>query len=114
MDDDKIKKILAEYTEKLKSVYADKLARVILFGSYARGDYTADSDIDIMIILADDEDGMRKKEDELASVTFDFDMAYDVYIQPVTQIVNTFNYWQKVHPLYQDICKEGVVLYDAA
>ena len=35
---DKLQALLAEYVAKVKSIYAEKLARVILYGSYARGD----------------------------------------------------------------------------
>ena len=42
----KIKKILAETKGQLSSLYAQRLKEVILFGSYARGDYTRGSDID--------------------------------------------------------------------
>ncbi|MFM6024422.1 MAG: nucleotidyltransferase domain-containing protein, partial [Dolichospermum sp.] len=32
------------------AVYGNNLKQVILFGSYARGDFTSDSDIDILIV----------------------------------------------------------------
>ena len=32
-------------------MFADNLDKVILFGSYTRGDYNSESDIDIMILL---------------------------------------------------------------
>lgn len=43
--------LLEQYTEILQKIYGNHLRRVILYGSYARGDYTKDSDIDIMILL---------------------------------------------------------------
>ena len=43
--------LLEQYTEILKGIYGNHLKVVILYGSYARGDYRADSDIDIMILL---------------------------------------------------------------
>ena len=38
--------LLEQYTEILQKIYGNHLRRVILYGSYARGDYTKDSDID--------------------------------------------------------------------
>ena len=45
-----IKMLLDQYTEILRKIYGSHLKTVILYGSYARGDYKADSDIDIMIL----------------------------------------------------------------
>ena len=43
-------KALNEFLDKLKSKFSNKIYKVILFGSYARGDYDEESDIDILII----------------------------------------------------------------
>lgn len=40
--------LVMQYVELLSKIYGDHLKTVILYGSYARGDYTEDSDIDIM------------------------------------------------------------------
>ena len=45
---EEVKRILSEVVEKLKSEY--KPLRIILFGSYAYGDPTEDSDIDLLIL----------------------------------------------------------------
>ena len=43
--------LLEQYVTKLIEIYGSHIKSVILYGSYARGDYTEDSDIDIMILL---------------------------------------------------------------
>ena len=43
--------LLEDYTNDLQKIYGNHLKTVILYGSYARGDYTEESDIDIMILL---------------------------------------------------------------
>lgn len=43
--------LVKQYVELLSKIYGDHLKTVILYGSYARGDYTEDSDIDIMLSL---------------------------------------------------------------
>lgn len=46
-----IQTLLEIYVTKLLDIYGSHIKSVILYGSYARGDYTEDSDIDIMILL---------------------------------------------------------------
>lgn len=39
--------------QALTQLYGDRLDRVILYGSYARGDFHAESDVDYMVVLRD-------------------------------------------------------------
>ena len=43
--------ILKKYVKDIQQLYGNKLKTVLLYGSYARGDFRADSDIDIMILV---------------------------------------------------------------
>ena len=43
--------ILKELKSELQSIYGKKLAEIILYGSYARGNETSQSDIDILVVL---------------------------------------------------------------
>ena len=43
--------LVKQYVELLSKIYGEYLKTVILYGSYARGDYTENSDIDIMVLL---------------------------------------------------------------
>lgn len=46
-----VNKILEKVKTFLQKTYQDNLDQVILFGSRARGDHHADSDVDILIVL---------------------------------------------------------------
>lgn len=48
-----IKTLLEKLKSALKRIYGEQFKEAYLFGSYARGDYDADSDIDILIVLSD-------------------------------------------------------------
>ena len=48
---DSVQSLLSGYIVELKKIYGRHLQSVILYGSYARGDFTKDSDVDIMILL---------------------------------------------------------------
>src|SRR3972149_8447066 len=47
----KIKEILKEFRTEVEKLYGKKLKNIILYGSWARGDATDESDIDLLIVL---------------------------------------------------------------
>jgi uncharacterized protein len=51
MDKSEVLSIASKYADAVKSKYDN--AKIILFGSYAKGNYHIDSDIDIAVILKD-------------------------------------------------------------
>jgi predicted nucleotidyltransferase len=48
-----IKRTLKELKQELARLYGERLKSVYLFGSYARGDFDSDSDVDVLIVLSD-------------------------------------------------------------
>ena len=46
-----IKPILNELKQELQELYGDRLVKLILFGSHARGEVNPDSDIDLLAVL---------------------------------------------------------------
>lgn len=46
-----IKETIQKFTIETQKLLGERVKKVILYGSYARGDYNSDSDIDIMILL---------------------------------------------------------------
>jgi predicted nucleotidyltransferase len=49
--DDRIGLILADLRRRLGDLYGSRLERLVLFGSQARGDADAGSDIDVLVVL---------------------------------------------------------------
>jgi len=47
----RIRDILKEFREELENLYENRLKTIILYGSWARGEATEDSDIDVLIVL---------------------------------------------------------------
>lgn len=51
MPETKIEELLAKLRRGLERLYGERLAGVYLFGSFARGEATPDSDVDVLIVL---------------------------------------------------------------
>ncbi len=108
-----VNEILRKYVDDVRKLYGGRLKNVILYGSYARGDFQEDSDIDIMILvdLADEE--IRERGRRLSDVTFDYNFDYGLMIMPIVKNLDHFNRWLRAYPFYYNIKKEGVELYAA-
>ncbi|MGY3666923.1 MAG: nucleotidyltransferase domain-containing protein [Roseburia sp. 1XD42-69] len=106
--------LLGQYVEEVKTIYGERLKSVILYGSYARGDFRPDSDIDIMILvdLADME--IEKYSKQLSWSTYDFNEEHDTDIKPIAKSNTHFKKWLGIHPFYTNVQKEGVELYGTA
>jgi len=51
--DERIRRLVDQVKERLQETYGEKIKQVILYGSYVRGDATSDSDVDILIVVAE-------------------------------------------------------------
>lgn len=107
-----LKNLLTEYVSVLKRLYGNHLRKVILFGSYARGDFTPDSDIDILILLRLKDSSIQEQEYALSTHTYDFNESHGVDIQPVSLEYDQYQKWLPVHPFYKNVNEEGVILYE--
>lgn len=108
-----IQTLLTDYLAEIQKIYGLHLKSVILYGSYARGDYTPESDVDIMILVDLPDDEIDQYADELAEVGFEYNVEHDIWMMPVVRNQDHFNYWVKAYPFYENVQKEGVKLYEA-
>jgi predicted nucleotidyltransferase len=74
-----IEPILEEVKRSLQKIYGGRLRKVILYGSYARGDATEGSDIDIIVLLDEIRD-FDAELDTLFEVIGQIDFKYDTLI----------------------------------
>ena len=112
--DNRIHDIVLKFSQQVKKLLGQKLDKVILYGSYARGDYNEHSDIDIMILLDLSDMDIKQYRHELSGETFDFNMDHDLDIKPIAKSQQHFQNWVDVYPFYANVEKEGVKLFEAA
>ena len=106
--------ILNTITQKIineaKADLGEKLDKIILYGSYARGDYDNESDIDI-IILADIPAADTDLFDaQLIKHANRLGLKYDVVISIFIKDCGTFYKYLPAEPFYQNVLNEGVLL----
>lgn len=105
-----ISDVMQEFAKSVRKILGNSLDSVIVYGSYARGDYSEFSDIDVMLLVSLGEEGIKKISDQISDLAFDFMMKYGVDISPVITNTDHFNYWADNLPYYRNVRDEGVRL----
>lgn len=111
--DEKLRKILQEMAELLQDVYGDLLKAVILYGSVARGTQTEDSDVDIMVLVDGTDAQLREYDEKLSDVSTDLALKYMKVFSIIDVKYQEYQDWKTISPFYQNVDREGVVVYAA-
>ena len=120
---EKDKTALEKFKDELTSKYPDRIEKIILYGSHARGDAGQDSDIDVMVVVKDkrprliDNYGLERVlswkdypvEGTASNLSNDLFYKYWSHISP--QIVDQKQFGNKWSPFFNSVRKEGVVLW---
>lgn len=106
--------LIERYVIEIQKIYGVHLKKIIMYGSYARGDFRPDSDMDIMILLDMSDLELKQYSRQLSYMTYDFNLDNDLDIKPIAKSEAHFKKWVTNYPFYANIDKEGVVLYGAA
>jgi uncharacterized protein len=103
----KIEVTLGRLKEAISKHYKNRLNQLILYGSYARGDFNENSDIDLLVVLNEIESEM-KEIDALAEIKTDILLDSDIYIS--INPVSSDKLRNSGYLYYQNIRNEGVIL----
>ncbi len=103
--------LLQELEKNLEDIYGNKLRKIILYGSYARGNYDEGSDLDVMVLVDMDETEIKKKRDEILDVTVDLTTRYGIVLSIIENNYNYFYDWLDVLPFFTNVEREGVSIY---
>lgn len=111
ISDPRINAVTEKVIKAAHDTLGDKLEEVILFGSYARGDFDADSDIDLCVLakIPNEEAGkwhgsIRKK---LPLIDLDYDITVSIHVTESS----LFHQYADTLPYFMNIVNEGVSLY---
>jgi len=108
-----LQKILGLVTNRMKGLFNEKLCSIILFGSYARGDYEGESDIDVLVMVDMDAVDLTAYRSEVARFSSEIDLEYDVLLSVKLQDKATFEKWENTVPFFKNVKREGVSVYAA-
>lgn len=92
---------------RLTEMYGDRMSRVILYGSHARGEARPESDVDVLVVLRMDFD-LYEELKRLTRLKLQLLERFDTYIsfQPFTEAA----YQDLRRPFMRNVHAEGIAL----
>lgn len=112
MNKSDLAKVLQTLTTQIQQLLGDKLTKIVLFGSYARGNNTEWSDVDILVLT-----NLSPQENdaifhELNKIFSRLGLEYDILLSLC--LIDKVSYCSRkeFHNFYQNIEKDGMILHD--
>ena len=102
--------VLMVFAQEVKNMLKNNLSKLIVYGSYARGDYGENSDIDVIILTPLSKENIEKTENSIFDLAFDLEIESGIVINPVLENEAHYRYWLGVLPFYDNIEKEGIII----
>jgi len=100
---------ITEYLERLREKYADQVARVVLFGSKARGDGDEESDIDLFVVLRTDDPELK---DEIWQMSYEIELKRGVAFGDLVVGRSDYARMRRIEePVFRNIRDEGIELW---
>ncbi len=112
-------KLVKEYINIIERTLGQNLVSVCLFGSIARGDFTQESDIDILIVAKNLPEDVGKRHSLFTEARLKIllsDIAENLrklgYSTTFSEVILTPDEVRRHPPILLDIVEDGIILYD--
>lgn len=103
----RLRTILSDLRARFEKLYGDRLVKLVLYGSQARGDAEPGSDIDVLVVLRDEVQPCQEIErtgDIVAGISLDNDVVIACVFVPENRYVDEWS------PLLANVRREGVAV----
>ncbi len=100
--------VVGEVYKECSKIFPWDIQDAFLYGSYARGDYDAESDIDVLLTVKADGEDIAQYRDSLAEISSDLSLKHDVTISITTKPLEQFLRYSGVVPFYRNVLQEGI------
>ena len=99
--------ILREVYECCEAIFGS-IKEAYLYGSYARGDYHEESDVDILLTVDQPQSAISKRRMDIARLSSDLSLQHDITVSISVKPAEQFERYNTVLPFYQNVVREGI------
>ena len=99
--------VLQEVYEGCRAIFG-KIEEAFLYGSYARGDFHEESDIDILLTVEPSQSHISRHRSDIAELSSDLSLEHDITVSISVKPAEQFERLMNVLPFYQNVVREGI------
>ena len=102
-----LSKIIKEMVACYRSVYGKDIVEIVLYGSYARGDFSGESDVDIVAVVQGPRMDLQEKLKVIWDVSAEIGLENDIVVSPTVIPYDEYLQYKETLPYYRNIAEEG-------
>jgi predicted nucleotidyltransferase len=95
----------------MENLFKNKLKKIILYGSYARNEQTEESDMDIMVLVDESQEVLKKYDEIVTDIMVDLSLKFNIVLSIYLQSYQEYNKYNNVLPFFCNIEREGIQIY---
>lgn len=103
-----VQMIIAQLYDSLKSIFPKEQFDVVLFGSYARNEADAGSDIDVMFLVDSSRETIQEKQWQIGEVAANVLMDFGIVVSPIVENRAYYHANVDLLPFFKNVQREGV------
>jgi predicted nucleotidyltransferase len=111
MDNLLLEKLKKDVETGAKELLKEKVSKVVLYGSFARGDFDPESDVDFALLSNIPEKDISFFNESIGELTSELSIKYGILVSIIIISTDTFAAYKNIIPFYMNMVKEGVVVY---
>ena len=104
----RLEQLCHDVKQALRALYGSRLDRVVLYGSYARGDFHAESDVDFLVVLHDETVKSGHEVWFMGDCIGELSHQYDLFISAKPTSAARFSFSDSI--FYKAVRSQGKVL----
>lgn len=104
--DFELRTLLQEVKKDIFLLLNNSVDQLKLYGSYARGNYNNDSDIDIFLVY--NEVNLKNIDDLISEISVKYQLKYGIMVNIYDMSISYYNKYKNISPLIKNIEREGI------